>query len=142
MSLLHLHPMLVHFPIALALVAFLLDVAGYRFKQDWLSKASVTLTVLATLGALAAILSGFFFTKPVAGLGAVLKEEHITYAVISTVLLIVASIIGVSNLCTKKVSVPNHKLKYLYTFLMLLVAIGISLTGMKGGSIVYDVWLF
>lgn len=142
MSLLHLHPMLVHFPIALALVAFLFDVSGYRFKHDWLSKAAVALTVLAALGAVASVLSGFFFTKPVAGLGAMLKEEHVTYAFISTLLLIIASVVGLTNLCAKKSSAPKVKLKYLYTFLLLLVAVGISLTGMKGGSIVYDVWLF
>ncbi|MEG2065020.1 MAG: hypothetical protein RRY23_07765, partial [Alistipes sp.] len=40
------------------------------------NKAAVTLTVFAALGALAAVLSGFFLTKPVAGLAATLKADH------------------------------------------------------------------
>lgn len=139
MSLTHLHPMLVHFPIALALVALLFNFGGYSFKKEWLNKAAVTLTILATLGAMAALLSGFFFTKPVAGLAATLKEEHVQYAVISTGLLSMASLLGLIALCKYNY---QTKLKYAFTVLLILVAIGVSLTGMVGGSIVYDVWLF
>lgn len=138
MTLIHLHPMLVHFPIALALVALLFDIANYTLKQDWLVKSARVLTILATLGAIAAILSGFFFTKPVAGLAGMLKEVHAFYAVISTVLLFIASCTGMMSFCK-----CNSKwIKYTFTVSLLLAAIGISLTGMKGGSIVYDVWLF
>lgn len=139
MSLTHLHPMLVHFPIALALVAFLFNIVSYFLKKEWLRSSSVALTVLATLGAIAALLSGFFFTKPVAGLAATMKVEHITYGVASTILLFIAAIIGLVWMRDKK---GGAKVGYLYTLFMLLAAIGISLTGMVGGSIVYDVWLF
>lgn len=139
MNITHLHPMLVHFPIALAAVALLFDLASYYFKKDWLNKAAVTLAVLATLGAGAALLSGFFFTKPVAGLAAILKEKHVLYAIISTVMLAIASITGLIALLKYDY---QTKLKYLFTLFMILAAIGISMTGMVGGSIVYDVWLF
>lgn len=139
MNLNHLHPMLVHFPIALALVALLFDVVNYKFKQDWLSKSAVVLVVLAALGAMAAILSGFFFTKPVAGLAEVLKEIHVHYAIVSTIFLVAASLAGLA--IVSKVNISS-RVKYLFTLSLLLAAVGISLTGMKGGSIVYDVWLF
>ena len=139
MSLTHLHPMLVHFPIALALVAFLFNVASYFIKKEWLNISSVTLSVLATLGAIAAILSGFLFTKPVAGLAASMKADHVTYAITSTVFLLIATTVGLVWIMNKE---TKSKLVYLYTLFMLLSAIGISLTGMEGGSIVYDVWLF
>lgn len=139
MNLNHLHPMLVHFPIALALVALLFDVVNYKFKQDWLSKSAVVLVVLAALGAMAAILSGFFFTKPVAGFAAVLKDIHVLYAIVSTVFLVAASFTGLAIVCKINIS---SRVKYLFTLSLLLAAVGISLTGMKGGSIVYDVWLF
>ncbi len=139
MSLVHLHPMLVHFPIALALVAFLFNLVSYLLKKEWLNTGSVVLTALATLGAIASVLSGFLFTKPVAGLAATMKETHLMYAVASTILLLLASLAGYMWL-SKKGAKSNWA--YTYTFLLLLAAIGISLTGMEGGSIVYDVWLF
>lgn len=139
MNLVHLHPMLVHFPIALALVALLFNLAGYCLKQDWLNKAAITLTILAALGAVAAILSGYFFTKPVAGLAATLKEEHIRYAITSTFFLPVSSCVG---LMTFRKPNRQTKLSYLFTLSLIFAAICISLAGMKGGSIVYDVWLF
>lgn len=139
MSLTHLHPMLVHFPIALALVAFLFNIASYFIKKEWLNISSVTLSVLATLGAIAAILSGFLFTKPVAGLAASMKADHVMYAITSTVFLFIAAVLGVVWILNKE---TKSKLAFWYTLFMLLSAIGISLTGMEGGSIVYDVWLF
>lgn len=139
MNLVHLHPMLVHFPIALALVALLFNVASYLIRKEWLNISSVALTVLAALGAVASVLSGFFFTKPVAGLAATMKDLHTMYALISTVLLLIAALIGIAYLMGK---VTRAKLIYVYTVFMLLSAFGISLTGMEGGSIVYDVWLF
>lgn len=139
MNLLHLHPMIVHFPIALALVALLFDLGAYYFKKDWLNKTAVTLIVLAALGAIVAILSGFFFTKPVAGLAATLRSEHIMYAILSTVFLVIASVIGLIALLKYNY---HTKLQYTFTIFMLLAAVCISLTGMIGGSIVYDVWLF
>lgn len=139
MNLNHLHPMLVHFPIALALVALLFDVLNYKLRQDWLSKSAVVLTLLATLGAIVALLSGFFFTKPVAGLAETLKEVHVLYAVFSTVFLLVASVAGLIIAFKRRAS---QWATYLFTGALLLAGIGISLTGMKGGSIVYDVWLF
>lgn len=139
MNLVHLHPMLVHFPIALALTALLFDLTSYRFKQDWLSKAAIALTLLAALGAMAAILSGFCFTKPVAGLAATLKEEHIMYAIASTLALVLSAVVGALLFLKPAL---QAKLHYLFTTLLLISAACISLTGMKGGSIVYDVWLF
>lgn len=132
--------MLVHFPIALALVALLFNLGAYFFKNEWLNKSTVILVILAALGAIAAILSGFFFTKPTAGLATVLKDQHVMYALISTVILVLASFIGLISL--SKGGRRNSWLGYIFTLVMLFAAAGILLTGMKGGSIVYDVWLF
>ncbi|MEG1611176.1 MAG: DUF2231 domain-containing protein [Alistipes sp.] len=139
MNLLHLHPMLVHFPIALALVALVFDLAAYYFKHEWLNKAAVTLTLFAALGACAAIFSGVFLTKPVAGLAATLKDQHVMYAMVATVFLALSTLVGLISLLKY---LHATKLRYLFTVCLLVAAIFISLTGMVGGSIVYDVWLF
>lgn len=54
----NLHPMVVHFPIALLIVGFLLDVFGLLLRKEWAKRAGVVLVVLGSLGALAAMLSG------------------------------------------------------------------------------------
>lgn len=140
MNLNDLHPMLVHFPIALALVALLADLASYYFKQScWLNKAAVALTVLAALGAWASLTSGFMFTKPTAGMAEIIKLVHIKYAVTTTIILSFAALIGLFAML--KYSYKNAPLRYSVTVLLIAAAVFVSLTGMKGGSIVYDVWL-
>jgi len=58
-SLPNLHPALVHFPVALLLTAFGLDLACLVLRRlTWLDRAATTLYVLGALGAGAAYLSG------------------------------------------------------------------------------------
>lgn len=54
----NLHPLVVHFPIALLIVGFLFDVFGLLLRKDWAKRAGAALIVLGSLGALAAMLSG------------------------------------------------------------------------------------
>jgi uncharacterized membrane protein len=60
----HLHPMLVHFPIALITVGFLADVVFLFYKKEiCLSKTGFYLMIVGTLAAAAAYLSGQLFTN-------------------------------------------------------------------------------
>lgn len=54
----HLHPMIVHFPIALLLVGFVLDLAGLISRRDFFIKAGFLLLILGSLGVVAAYFSG------------------------------------------------------------------------------------
>lgn len=55
----NLHPALVHFPIALFMVAVLFDLAGVLFRrQVWLDKTALSLYVVGWLGALATYFAG------------------------------------------------------------------------------------
>ena len=54
----HLHAMLIHFPIALLLVAFLSEVISAIFKSEFYKKVSLLLLILGTVGVIAAFLSG------------------------------------------------------------------------------------
>lgn len=54
----HLHAMIVHFPVALVLVAFLSELIGLILKKQFYLQASFYILVLAGLGAIAAYLSG------------------------------------------------------------------------------------
>lgn len=53
-----LHPMLVHFPIALIIAAFAFDLAALVTRRPSFSSAALYTSALATLGAVAAYMSG------------------------------------------------------------------------------------
>jgi len=54
----NIHPLLVHFPIALFLVAMLADGALLMFQKEWLRNTAVSLFVLSALAAGITYLSG------------------------------------------------------------------------------------
>lgn len=54
----NVHPMLVHFPIAIFITAIMLDFILLLWKKEWLYVATTTLFVFAALAALVTYLSG------------------------------------------------------------------------------------
>ncbi len=58
LDLTHLHPMVVHFPVALILVALLFDVVSLFTQRELFGKMALYLLVLGTLGLIAAFLTG------------------------------------------------------------------------------------
>ena len=54
----HLHAMIVHFPVALVLVAFVSELAGIFLKKKFYQQVSLYILVLAALGAIAAFITG------------------------------------------------------------------------------------
>jgi len=58
LDLVHLHPMVVHFPIALLIVGFLFELIYLITRNEFYSKAGFYLLVLGALGTFAAFLSG------------------------------------------------------------------------------------
>lgn len=134
-----LHPMIVHFPIALVLVGFLADTMSLFIKKEQcLSKIGFYLMVLGTLGAIAAVITGEYFTNKVEGDALPLKEIHELFGKITMIILILASVLRIYLVVKKK---ENTSLRWIVYFLFLCAVIAIAITGYKGGSIVYDVWL-
>jgi uncharacterized membrane protein len=134
-----LHPMIVHFPIALILTGFLADtISLFIKKENCLSKVGLYLMVLGTLGAIAAVITGEYFTNKVEGDALPLKEVHELFGKITMFILIAASVFRIFLVMKKK---DEGSLKWIVYFLFLLAVIAIAITGYKGGSIVYDVWL-
>jgi uncharacterized membrane protein len=54
----HIHPMIVHFPIALIIVGFLADLIGILLKKEFFSRTGFYLLILGTLGAVTAYITG------------------------------------------------------------------------------------
>ena len=135
----HLHPMLVHFPIALVLVGFLTEVAALIFRKEaGLAKMGFYLLIIGTIAAIGAWLSGNLFTAEMDGPGGQVKEYHELFANITLGLLVITS--AIRTISEKKKS-KNAKLQWIAFSLYALAAISVSITGFIGGKLVYEFML-
>lgn len=135
----HLHPMLVHFPIALVMFGFLAELAFLFLKKEIsLSRMGYYLLIAGTLAALVAWLTGNFFTSPMDGAAGQVKETHELFATITLILLLGTSILRTTLLMMKN---ENSVLRTLSFILYALAAVTVSITGYLGGSLVYNYML-
>lgn len=133
----HLHPMIVHFPVALITVGFVVEVISLFFKSEkCLSKTGFYLMILGTLGAIAAWSTGQLFTEEPTQ-GEILKvfQKHETGALITMVLMIAGSILRIWLVVKKKDETP---LKWIAFSFYLLAFVAVAFTGFMGGTMVYD----
>jgi len=135
-SLSHLHPMLVHFPIALVVLGFVAEISSLFFKKEaCLSKTGFYLLLVGTLSALVALLTGILFTSEMSGSAGEVKETHELFAWITLGLLVATSalriFLNVKNL-------EDSKMKWVDFGLYGLATISVSLTGFFGGTLVYS----
>lgn len=132
----HIHPMLVHFPIALVVFGFIADVASLYFKKEaCLSKMGTYLLIVGTLSALATWLSGVLFTAEMSGSAGQVKETHELFAFITIITLVITATLRLYLLIGKK---DNSNLKWVAFILYGLATISVSLTGFFGGTLVYS----
>ena len=131
----HLHPMLVHFPIALVVFGFLADLASLFFKKEaCLSKTGFYLLVIGTLAAIVTWLSGFLFTSDMSGTAGIIRETHELFATVTVGLLLITAVFRIV-LMIKNVQKPG--LKWIAFSLYGLTAICVTITGFYGGTLVY-----
>lgn len=133
----HLHPMIVHFPIALITVGFLADVVFLFFKTEkCLSKTGFYLMVLGALAAVAAWSTGQLFTNEPSQ-GAILKvfEKHETGALITMILMIAGAAFRIYLMIRKK---DETNLKWIVFSIYLLAFLAVTFTGFMGGTMVYN----
>lgn len=132
----HLHPMLVHFPIALVVFGFIADIASILFKKEHcLSVMGLYLLIAGTLSALLALSTGVFFTSEMSGLAGEIKETHELFAWITVGTLIATSIL---RIILKKQDKEGSNLKWIAFILYGIGTITVSITGFYGGTLVYN----
>lgn len=131
----HLHAMIVHFPIALVLVAFLSELTGLVLKKKFYQQASLYLLILASLGAIAAFLTGDAAGEGMDGgtLNQAL-EIHEESANFTLWLTIVAAGVKLGLTFLKK---EMRWLKIVAFILLLAAVVSVARTGYLGGQLVY-----
>lgn len=132
----HLHPMLVHFPIALIAVGFLAELLFLFYKKEiCLTKMGYYLLVVGTLAACVTWLSGSLFTADMEGAAEQIRETHELLATITVLLSVVTSILRTYILVKRN---ENTTLKSVSFIFYALAALSVSATGFFGGSLVYN----
>jgi uncharacterized membrane protein len=122
----HLHPLIVHFPIAIIIVGFAAEVVSLFFrKEKCLSKTGFYLMVIGSLAAIAAwsteILSVY--------------EKHATGGLITMILIVVGTMFRIWLVIKKK---EDSSMKWIAFGFYLLAFAAVSFTGFMGGNMVYD----
>ncbi len=134
----NLHPVIVHFPIALTIVAFLLSVAAYVRRSHpvavQLAAAGHFTLWLAAIGAATAVLFGWMAFNSIANhdeAGHAAMLLHRSWAVPTAIgLILLASWDAWKYRVNELISVPM-------LFLLLLLSQAIAVTGWLGGEVVY-----
>jgi uncharacterized membrane protein len=132
----HIHPMIVHFPIALLIVGFVFDIISLFFKKDFFSWAGFTLLVLGAIGTIAALLSGNLAGSGITEEGMLKQalEIHESAAELTIWLVSIAALFRIVIVYLKKYS---GALKALSMVLFLASVLAIARTGYYGGELVF-----
>ena len=132
----NVHPMIVHFPIALLIVGCVADIAGAAFKKDFFSKAGFYLLLLGTLGVIAAYLSGGQAGEGLTEGGALKQalENHEGAAGLSLWLIAATALVRTFLVAAKKFSGP---VRWLPVALFFVSVLAIARTGYYGGELVF-----
>lgn len=94
---------------------------------------SFYLLIMGTLGAMAAVFTGVFFTSDMSGEAGFVMEKHEFIAFVTLSLLVITSIFRILLLRKPE----NNNLKWLSFVFYALATIAVSVTGFLGGTLVY-----
>jgi len=132
----HLHPMIVHFPIALVIIGFLSDLVGLISKKHFFTSVGLYLIVLGSLGTIAAYFSGGLAGEGVEEFGALetALDVHESAAVLAVWAMVILATLRVTLAVTKRMT------GWLQWAMVVLMAVGVGAvarTGYYGGQLVY-----
>ena len=132
------HPLVIHFPIALLMVAALVDFVGMPFgRPKWLAPAVTTLFALGSAGAIVACLTGqqALDTVLMPGMAHPIVQAHRTWAIATTIYFSVLTLIRVGVAFRAPLT-----LRYRVALLIaaLVGVAGLQQTAERGGRLVYE----
>lgn len=133
-----LHPMMVHFPVALILTAcFLAVIYLIRTHDPQMNTCIRILVVLGAIGAWVAVLTGSF-TLPVTGEAEAVKHIHHNFAQWTSLCMSASAVLYLFIWWYKKVPYWLGLLAFLFLVAGTLL---VAITGYYGGYIVYNILL-
>ncbi len=139
----NLHPALVHFPVALAFTALLLELVSLAlWRRIWIERAAAVLYALAAAGAAAAWLAGRSAADglgPLSARAEITLSSHADLALWTTLALLAAAVLRVWDSARNAESpVARRSLLRLLAFAVLLGAAGLlARTADLGGALVF-----
>lgn len=135
-SLDHIHPMIVHFPIALIYVGFLAELIYLFFKKDPLfATAGFWLFCAGTLATVFAYASGALLTQELYGAAVSVQSTHELFGEITTI----SALVGVTfKIYLKSEGKEDGPLKWIAFAISTFTVISVSIAGYYGGVLVYD----
>lgn len=134
-----LHPLVVHFPIALLLAATVIEIVNLFLKKDYLSKSGTLLVVVGVLSGLVTLLTGdpaeeFAFDNWGKGIHDTV-ELHSLLANISVILF---AIVAAVKLFGKRFKLNKNLITALVIIFSVAGSTTLAITGHLGGKIVYQ----
>ncbi|MCF7817982.1 MAG: hypothetical protein K9M54_08880 [Kiritimatiellales bacterium] len=136
LDLTHIHPMIVHFPIALLLVGFMSDLIGLVTKKEFFNNSGFYLLILGMLGVEAAFLSGDYAGGGMPETGAMGQalEIHASAAELTLWLMVGTAFVRIGAVLLKKY---KGVVKAVAMLLFLVGVLSIARTGYYGGELVF-----
>ncbi len=133
----YLHPMVVHFPIALLIVGFAFDIVSLFVRKEFFLKAGLYLLILGAAGAVAAFISGNLAGEGVAEGGSLQQAigRHEEAATLTLWILGAAVVVRLASIVFRKF---ESSLRWLGVILFLAGALSVSRTAHLGGQLVYN----
>ncbi len=132
----YIHPMVVHFPIALLIVAFIAEVVGAALKKEFFTNAALYLIVIGTLGVIAAYISGSYAGDGIVEGGALKQalDTHKEAAELTMWMSIAIAVVRVAVALAKRF---KGYLQWVTIALFFVVVLSIARTGHYGGELVF-----
>jgi uncharacterized membrane protein len=134
----NLHPLVIHFPIALLIVAAFADLIDTLIgRPKWLASAATMLFACGSVGAIVACLTGqqALDTVLMPGMGHPIVQAHRMWAIATAVYFSVLTVIRFATAF-------RAPLARRYRFVLLLAAVvgvvGLQQTAERGGRLVYE----
>ncbi len=134
----NLHPLVIHFPIALIVVAAFADLVDTLFgRPGWLTSAATTLFVLGSAAAIAACLTGqqALDTVFMPGMAHPIVQAHRTWAIATASYFSVLTLIRVS-VAFRAPLARRYRVALLVAALVGVA--GLQQTAERGGRLVYE----
>jgi uncharacterized membrane protein len=129
-----LHLMIVHFPIALIMAGFALDLAGLLFnKIKCLSMAGFFLMILGSVAAVAAVTTGLLINFDPESAMNLIRVRHEKFAISTLSVVVISTLFRIWLLKAKK---EVSGMKYISVGLYLVAFALVSVTGYLGGEMI------